>query len=150
MVTLRPSRPDDADALFRVWREAVRATHDFLAPADAERIATLVKDHYLPNAALTVAVDDRGRPLAFLGRTDDMVDSLFVDPEHQGQGLGRALMDEARRQAGGPLRVDVNEQNAGARAFYERLGFRAIGRSATDSAGLPYPLVHLAETEPEV
>jgi putative acetyltransferase len=28
--------------------------------------------------------------------------------------------------------------------FYERLGFKRIGRSPLDDAGRPYPLLHLA------
>ena len=51
----------------------------------------------------------------------------------------------AARAKGRPLRVDVNEQNVRAVGFYERLGFRQIGRSPLDSAGMPYPLLHLSE-----
>ena len=39
--------------------------------------------------------------------------------------------------------VDVNEQNPEAVAFYRRLGFEVEGRSALDSAGRPFPLLHM-------
>ena len=34
----------------------------------------------------------------------------------------------------------------GALKFYQACGFEVIGRSPVDSAGRPYPLLHLEET----
>ncbi len=39
--------------------------------------------------------------------------------------------------------LDVNEQNPHAVAFYTSKGFDVIGRSETDAAGYPYPLLHM-------
>lgn len=144
MITIRLSRPEDADRLFQIWRSAVEATHDFLTPEDLEFISGQVREAYLPAASLHLAVDRDDRPLAFMGLDGDMIDTLFVDPAHHGRGVGRLLIGMARAQ-GRPLRVDVNEQNVRAVGFYERLGFRQIGRSPLDSAGMPYPLLHLSE-----
>jgi hypothetical protein len=75
---IRRARPDEAGLLFDIWRAAVEATHHFLAAADLELIAAMVRDEYLPSAALWVATDDQDRPLAFMGMTGDMLDTLFV------------------------------------------------------------------------
>jgi putative acetyltransferase len=144
MITIRLSRPEDVDRLFEIWRNAVEATHDFLKPEDLEFISGQVREAYLPEASLHLAVDREDRPLAFMGLEDDSIDTLFVDPAHHGRGIGRLLIGAARAR-GLPLKVDVNEQNAQAVGFYERMGFRRIGRSALDSAGMPYPLLHLSE-----
>lgn len=141
---IRRSRPDEAGPLFEIWRRAVEATHDFLSPDESDAIAAAVRDDYLPDADLWVAEDGEGRALAFMGMTGATVDSLFVDPEWHGRGIGRAMIGHARSLAG-PLKVDVNEQNPGALAFYLRLGFRVEGRSETDSGGRPFPILHLAE-----
>ncbi|MFO6398493.1 GNAT family N-acetyltransferase, partial [Pseudomonas aeruginosa] len=37
-----------------------------------------------------------------------------------------------------------NEQNPQACGFYRHYGFRQTGRSATDSAGRPFPLLHMS------
>ncbi|CAO3372686.1 acetyltransferase [Azospirillum argentinense] len=143
MTPLRPSRPDDAPVLFDVWLAAVRSTHDFLSEEDIGFYADLVRDQYLPAAALLVATDAADRPVGFLGMSGRKIDTLFVDPAWHGRGIGRALI--ARALEGRPdLTVDVNEQNGGARAFYRRLGFREVGRSALDDSGRPFPLLHLA------
>lgn len=144
MIIIRLSRPDDADRLFQIWRSAVEATHDFLKPEDLEFISTQVREAYLPEASLHLAVDRDDRPLGFMGLDGDMIDTLFVDPDHHGRGVGRLLIGMARAR-GAPLRVDVNEQNTRAIGFYEKLGFRQTGRSPVDSAGMPYPLLHLSE-----
>lgn len=140
-VTFRRSTSADAPAIHAVWRRSVRATHRFLSPADFEAISAQVAEAYAPTAALVLAECD-GRLLGFLGMTERHIDALFVDPDAFGRGLGRAFVEEAGR-AGGPLTVDVNEQNHGALAFYERLGFAVVGRSNTDDQGRPYPLLHL-------
>ena len=53
-----------------------------------------------------------------------------IGTSHHATLVGEHLM---RAYGGGP---DV-------RAFYERLGFVVRGRSPTDDAGRPYPLLHL-------
>ena len=142
MIRIRASRPDETGRLFEIWQAAVAATHDFLAPDHLEMITGIVREQYLPNAEFWVATDEADRPLGFIGMSGANVDSLFIDPEYQGRGIGRALMDHARALTPA-LSVDVNEQNAAAVAFYRRLGFRQVGRSPLDDSGLPYPLLHL-------
>ena len=39
--------------------------------------------------------------------------------------------------------VDVNEQNPQAVGFYLRMGFAVVGRSETDDADRPFPILHL-------
>jgi len=56
-----------------------------------------------------------------------MVNGLAVDPELQGRGLGRVLLDgavaEARARGARKLALRVLSENAPARALYRRFGF---------------------------
>jgi putative acetyltransferase len=140
---VRASRSDDVPQLLEVWRRSVDATHDFLTSDDRVAIDRIVAEEYLPSASLTVAADRDDVPIAFLGGSDREIESLFVHPSAHGQGVGRLLIEHFASLGEGELRVDVNEQNAGARAFYERLGFRVAGRSPSDGEGRPYPLLHM-------
>lgn len=134
----RPSRPSDTGDLFAVWQASVKATHDFVTEADLAAIAVQVREHYLPTAALQVAVDAHDRPVGFMGMTGRAIDSLFIAPEWRGQGLGRAFIDRADAQE-----VTVNSQNTQAVGFYEKLGFRVFASAPLDDEGRPYPVLRL-------
>ena len=60
------------------------------------------------------------------------LDLFAVDRPWQGQGLGRRLLEWLERPArvAGLARIvlEVRADNAGARAFYERLGYRPLAR----------------------
>jgi len=142
-VALRPARPDEWPALHALWEASVRSTHDFLAERDRDAYGALVRDHYLPSADLTVAAAAAsGAPVGFMGLSRDRIEALYVHPDWLGRGIGSRLVAAAVARIGAP-RLEVNLENRGARAFYARLGFRETGRSSTDAAGKPYPLIHL-------
>ncbi|WP_409267276.1 acetyltransferase [Massilia sp. BHUDP2] len=141
---IRLSTPSDTAVLADIWRASVRATHDFLLDTDFREIDTLVSEHYLPATRVWVALDEAGRACGFLGLSGAHVDALFIDPASRGQGTGRRLLAHAESIAG-RLTVDVNEQNLQAFGFYRHMGFTATGRSPTDDAGRPYPLLHMRQ-----
>lgn len=141
MITFRPSTPADGERVVDIWRRSVDATHDFLTPQDRQAIEAEVVG-FLPAAALDLALDASGRPQAFMLLDGSHIEALFVDPDARGAGVGRALVEEALRRHP-DLTTDVNEQNAQAVGFYERMGFERTGRSDRDGQGRAYPLIHL-------
>ncbi|KWE62472.1 GNAT family acetyltransferase [Burkholderia ubonensis] len=142
-MTIRERTPEDNPALLDIWHRAVQATHAFLTERDIAELYPQVRDLYLPSVAVWVAEADDGRVAGFIGVNDAQVEMLFVDPERFGQRVGTRLLDHVRAKHA-RLTVDVNEQNPRAHAFYRRYGFRDVGRSATDSAGRSFPLIHMA------
>lgn len=59
------------------------------------------------------------------------LDTLATLPEFRGQGVGSALIADARSKAVAadlPLGLLVADDNTQARRLYERLGFKAVGR----------------------
>ena len=91
---VRASRPDDVPQLLEVWRRAVDATHNFLTSDDRLTIDRIVAEDYLPTATLMVAANSDDVPVAFLGGSNDEIESLFVDPSVYGQGVGRLLVED--------------------------------------------------------
>ncbi|MFK4760143.1 acetyltransferase [Microbacterium sp. ZW T5_45] len=141
-VRIRPSRGEsEYPTLVAIWRHAVDATHDFLTIGDRNDIESRLSAEYFPAVVLSVA-EAGGRPVGFSGVLDGSLEMLFVEPEHHGGGIGTALLRHAiaELQVG---TVDVNEQNTSAVRFYQRRDFEIDGRSPTDEAGRPYPLLHL-------
>ncbi len=141
VITIRDSRPEDGGRAVEIWRKAVDATHDFLSPEDRLAIGEMVCG-FLPQAALKLAVDGNDYPLAFMLIEDGHMQALFVDPNCRGAGVGAALVLHGLGLHP-RMTTDVNEQNAQAVGFYEKMGFKRTGRSPFDDQGRPYPLIHL-------
>jgi putative acetyltransferase len=141
MFTIRRARADEGERIIEIWRGAVDATHNFLSDSDRAAIDDEVCD-FLPQAPLLLAVDQDDRPLAFMLMEGGHMEALFVDAAFHGQGIGAELVRYGLALVP-RMTTDVNEQNAQAIGFYERLGFRRIGRSPLDGQGRPYPLIHL-------
>ena len=162
---IRQAQSSDHTALAKLWRRSVEATHHFLPHGEVERLFGDVRNVYLPgvnivwlaefaptgqNAAgaqapgQTVCVQrvDGGTLAGFIGCNGPQVEMLFVEPRCFRLGVGGALLAHVR-SVHPRLTLDVNEQNPQALAFYERQGFRVVGRSALDGQGKPYPLLHM-------
>ncbi|MET0372612.1 MAG: acetyltransferase [Sphingobium sp.] len=141
MITIRPSRPEDVPRAVEIWCTAVDATHDFLTPVDRATIGEEVAG-FLPDTPMLLAVDAQGHALGFMALDDDHMEALFIDPAARGTGIGRTLVEHALARHP-RLTTDVNEQNAQAVGFYQRMGFAFASRSARDGEGRPYPVLHL-------
>ena len=132
---LRPYTVADLDEVLDVWHRASLIAHPFLSEEflDAER--RQISDQWLPVAETTVC-DSGGRVVGFVSLVGNEVGGLFVDPDRQGQGIGRALMDHACGSR--PfLELDVLEANHSGRRFYAAYGFVEMGRHADDDSGHP-------------
>ena len=132
-IVLRPYRPSDVDALIALFRDSVRrvALRDYTleqlrawAPdaIDREGWALRCAEH-----RSWVAEIDR-RPVGFIElEADGHINMLYVDADHQRQGIGRALLErvEAAARQAGLVRLFA-EASLTARGFFERHEFRAI------------------------
>ncbi|BCQ61503.1 hypothetical protein PBOI14_32530 [Pseudomonas sp. Boi14] len=105
---IRPRVAADDALLTALWERSVRATHDFIAEDDIQRLYPLVRDSYLPALEAWVWENPDASPGGFIATSDDTVQMLFIEPAQRGQGIGRKLLDHVRRPG---LKVDVNEQN---------------------------------------
>lgn len=68
--------------------------------------------------------DTRG-PAGFIARDGAHIHALFVHPRARGQGLGQALLDEAKARAD-RLELWVLHANTAARRFYAAQGFDEV------------------------
>ena len=132
----------DYPAVLELWETSVRATHTFLKPEEIDFYKPFVLKYALPDCRLYGIKTDKGSLKAFIGLSEDKVEMLFVRPDCFRNGCGRRLMTFAEREKG-IRKVDVNEENPQALAFYLRMGFKISGRSELDGNGKPHPLLFL-------
>ncbi len=141
-LTLYKERPPELiEALVKVWRQSVEATHTFLSEGDIHGLAPLVKEA-LEQIPVLVVAGKAGMPAGFMGIADGKIEMLFLSPDYTGQGIGRRLVEEAIRIYG-IWYVDVNEQNPNARGFYEHMGFNVFERLPLDEQGNPFPILKM-------
>src|SRR6266700_2382800 len=99
MVTLRSARPDEAQPILDVWREAEAEPTTTDDPERVRRLMTADAD------ALIVAEEDGrlvGTVIAGWDGWRGNIYRLAVVPDRRGQGLGRRLVEHAVRR----LRTD--------------------------------------------
>ncbi|RZZ87861.1 GNAT family N-acetyltransferase [Pseudoxanthomonas winnipegensis] len=146
-MNIRKAQPEDHPSLLGIWEQSVRASHDFLSEQDIQSLLPLVRDHALPGLEVWILCDEASSPIGFMGLDDNKVEALFIAPTSFRRGGGKVMLEHARKLKGA-LKVDVNEQNPHAVAFYLSNGFVVSGRSPLDAQGLPFPLLHLDEASP--
>ena len=142
-MNIRRATAADRDQLFEIWLRSVRATHAFLTEEDIQGLVPAVRDYVASTGTeFWVVTGDADSVVGFMGMSGNSMESLFLSPEAFRKGYGRALVRHAETLHR-ELKVDVNEQNEQARAFYEACGFVVEGRSDVDDAGRPFPLLHM-------
>ena len=75
-----------------------------------------------------LVAEDGSRVVGFIACAGPHLDQLFVDPDCQTRGIGTFMLTAALRRAPAVETLNVFEQNAPARLFYERRGFREVER----------------------
>jgi len=129
---LRPYLPPDREGLVRLWSVCglVRPWND----PDRDIDRKLARD---PENLLVVEHDGAlvGSVMVGYEGHRGWVNYLAVDPDHQGRGLGRRLMERAEEILGrlgcAKVNLQVRSSNEAAIGFYSRIGY-----SVDDSVSL--------------
>ncbi len=80
-------------------------------------------------------------------RAESFIHCLYVDPDAQGLGVGRALVSHVRRVMGEPLTLKLDVPNRKAIAFYEATGWErmtGLDDQGVDDAGIKWARYRLA------
>lgn len=134
---IRENKPEDTEAILRIWLEASSRAHDFVPPSFwAEQVGAM-RDLYL-SSALTYVYADRvtGEVEGFVSLTGACVAALFVAPAAQQKGIGTRLMRFVKQKQSN-LTLQAYVENAGAVAFYKKQGFRILRRQTDRQTGHP-------------
>ena len=114
---------DDMPAVAVLHRHTMRTSLPFLPELHtAAEDLVFFRDHLFPANDVWVAEADDGALMAYAARGDGWLNHLYVHPDHQGQGLGDALLSLAKNDVE-TLQLWAFQANTRARRFYEARGF---------------------------
>lgn len=125
--TMEEFRADHARELIPMWRESFEFGVGIEDPhpiAEQEKyFGTVV----IPNNRIRVALLE-GQIVGFVAASTTSISQLYVRKGFHRRGIGSQLLEWAKNQSSGSLWLFTFERNAGARAFYERHGFKVVAR----------------------
>lgn len=132
---IRKFKPTDQDQTLTVWYNASVVAHDFLGEDFFTKERKAIVENYFPVTEKWV-YEFNGCVVGFIAMIENEVGAIFVDPDVQGQGIGRVLMDHVR-QSRDFLELDVFKNNHIGRRFYDHYGFRFVHESIHEETGQP-------------
>jgi ribosomal protein S18 acetylase RimI-like enzyme len=139
---IRDYRSEDFDAVTILWRiSRERSLPEFqsLKGHFFYEDQGYFRHHILKEDKVWVVELDQS-PVAFMAMKDEFIDQLYVHPEFQNRGIGKALLEFARQRSPDHIWLYTLQINLNARAFYEKNGFVA------EKFGISPP----PESEPDV
>jgi len=129
----------DEDAAIALWQRTWQKAYPQIAfTKRLEWWRARWRDDLVPVAAIVVAERD-GIMLGFvtIDRNTGYLDQLVVAPESWGCGIGRVLVDEAKRLSPEKIELHVNQDNERAIRLYNKAGFSIAGESVSKHSGAP-------------
>jgi GNAT superfamily N-acetyltransferase len=136
MVTIRGSRSDDGPVLREIERLAGERFREvgMDAVADDEPASVEVLAEYAIAGRSWVAVDDADRPVGYvlvdIVDGDAHIEQISVRPDHQGEGIGRALIEQVRAWGTGiggtAITLSTFAEVPWNGPLYEHLGFTVV------------------------
>lgn len=131
-MSIRDATAADADALTTLFLASRRRAMPWLREVHTDgETRWWIGNIVLGDLQVRVALRD-GIIVGFAAIQPGWLDHLYIAPSAQRAGIGTALLAEAKRIGGDPLRLWVFQRNLAARAFYRRHGF--VEEERTDGA----------------
>ncbi len=123
---VRRARLDEGLYIASVWLDARGASSAIPAPVHSDDdVRRWFVEEVLPTQEVWVAEVD-GFVVGLLAFDAGWVTQLYVDPTRQRQGLGSALLEQAKQRSPEGLDLWTFETNVASHRFYERHGFVVV------------------------
>jgi len=144
MAQIRAFRPDDATAVVALFRDTVRRinSRDYSPEQVWAWAPDEIEQSWIDKLArrFTLVAETGGQIVGFGDlEADDRLGHLYVQADHQGRGVGRALLEaleaEAMRRG---CQVIHTEASITAKPFFERQGYRVLREQVVVCRGVEF------------
>ncbi|QCR32232.1 GNAT family N-acetyltransferase [Lysinibacillus sp. SGAir0095] len=125
-----------AEQTVKMWRESKERA------IGQKEIHTIDNHIFFLNNILTkqyqidLAIIDE-KIVGMIAYNEREISQLYIHVNYQGRGVGQVLLDKAKEQSSGRLTLHTFEVNTKAQRFYEKNGFKIIGRGHENEENLP-------------
>ncbi|WP_313071559.1 N-acetyltransferase [Lacrimispora sp.] len=129
---IREFKTKDLDDVMKIWLDTNTNAHDFIQK-------NYWQDNYdevrrmMPEAEIFI-YENNQTIQGFIGLMDDYIAGIFIDSGCQSQGIGKALLDHAKKVHSN-LSLQVYKNNEGAVRFYVREGFSLVKEQKDENTG---------------
>lgn len=129
---IREFKTKDLDDVMKIWLDTNTNAHDFIQK-------NYWQDNYdevrrmMPEAEIFI-YENNQTIQGFIGLMDDYIAGIFIDSRCQSQGIGKALLDHAKKVHSN-LSLQVYKNNEGAVRFYVREGFSLVKEQMDENTG---------------
>lgn len=130
---IRKMNKEDLDSVMQLWLQGNLFAHSFVDPHYWYTNLPIVSQQILQ--AEVYVYKQNQTILGFIGLVDDYIAGLFVDPQFQSQGIGKALVHYIQ-QHHSALTLHVFAQNERAYQFYCRQGFSVVEQNLDPQTNL--------------
>ena len=127
LIIIEEFRAGHAEELVLMWRESFEFGVGVPDPHPLEEQARYLLTEVVPNNVIRVACLE-GQIVGFVAASPTSIAQLYVRKGLHRRGIGSRLLDWAKTQSSGTLGLYTFARNSGARAFYERHGFKIVAR----------------------
>lgn len=128
--------PKYADQTVKMWRDSKeqaigqKENHSF--ENQVYFLNNILPERFQVNLAL---IDDR--VVGMIAANESEISQLYIHIDYQGIGIGQTLLDKVKAKSSGRLTLYTFEVNENAQRFYEKNGFKIIGRGQENEENLP-------------
>ena len=123
----------DMDDVLNIWLKASIDAHHFISEKFWSSKLKEMREIYIPMSETYVYETDQG-VIGFFSLHKKVLAAIFVSPDEQGKGIGKALIKKAI-SIKNHLSLTVYRENYSSIAFYKKIGFCIIGKKIDKHTG---------------
>ena len=121
---VRTFEQQDMERVLDIWLRASIKAHDFIGASYWQSNIAAMREIYIP-ASETFVIEKESTVQGFCCLLDSQLAALFVDPDNQGHGLGKQLLEHVKSLRD-ELTLSVYKENSRSIVFYQSQGFVVI------------------------
>ncbi|MBL4937024.1 GNAT family N-acetyltransferase [Clostridium sp. YIM B02515] len=127
--------PIYAEETVRMWRQSKEKAISQKEIHSFEDHVFFLNNILSKDNKIYIAIDNT-KVVGMIAFNESEINQLYIHIDYQGKGLGRRLLELAKSNSIGRLTLFTFEVNRKAQHFYEKNGFRIIGRGYENEENL--------------